>query len=133
MKCCNIKYILSIISYVWREVINSSFNHSFVFFSQGHKNKYLLSFSLKTNVRNLLDTTTSPGSMNSLHGMRVAATFFIILAHVYLTESETLTAVNVARWLDVSNLIGNFLYVHLPTRSVWIVTDCNKLFSFSPD
>jgi hypothetical protein len=71
--------------------------------------------------------------MNSVHGMRVAAMFFIILAHVYFAEAVTFSAVNVTRLVDVSNLKGNFPYMYLPSRSVRIVTDCNKLFLLSPD
>jgi len=56
--------------------------------------------------------------MNSLHGMRVASMFFIILGHVYFTEATGMFSVNVTRWLEVSNLKGNFLYIHLTPRSV---------------
>jgi len=50
--------------------------------------------------------------------MRVAAMCFIILAHVYLAEAAELFSVNVTRWLDVSNLKGNFLCIHFLPRSV---------------
>ena len=110
-----LKHKLPIMYYIIRiaKVVNSQFNNSSVLFSQGHSNKYLLSFSLKTNVKKLF-RTTSPGSLNSVYGMRVVAMFFIIWAHVYYVQSKDLVSVNATRWLDVSNLKGNFMHIHLP-------------------
>ena len=115
-----LKHKLPIMYYIIRiaKVVNSQFNKSSFFFPQGHSNKYLLLFSLKTKVKNLFDTTTSHGSLNSLHGMRVVAMFFIIWAHMYWEESRDLVSVNATRWLDVSYMKSKFLQIHLPPRSV---------------
>ncbi|XP_069690587.1 nose resistant to fluoxetine protein 6-like [Periplaneta americana] len=51
--------------------------------SKSHKNPYLISFSIRTNMRNLLDTKTPTGYVRVLDGLRFFALFGIVLSQVY--------------------------------------------------
>jgi hypothetical protein len=47
----------------------------------------LTSFSLKTNIKNLLSASTSADTMTCLHGLRFLSIFWILLGHTYYMKS----------------------------------------------
>ncbi|XP_060069974.1 nose resistant to fluoxetine protein 6-like, partial [Ylistrum balloti] len=53
-----------------------------------------VAFSIVTNTRKLLSTSTSSGHLTSLNGMRVLSMFWIILGHTYLFASLGMTVEN---------------------------------------